>query len=445
MIAQLLDKMSPRNLMPKLPLLLFVGLCATRGKSQNDKLHLYLRKSRALRLAGLEKKDHLKDYRSPAGVPTLVPTVAPVAQPTVIPTDAPSLAPTTIAPTTDSEPLCELVESPPMGSNGNTIAGRIGAGFGPSTCGFPLYPGTIGMNQRYYYSEIGPFYNPSPEPTCTTVSIDPGTCVGDTFNTIVHVAAFTEFNPLDIGENYLGDVGARDDFFEFQFFAPGDSKFYVVGQQILDINSPDNGEGCVFSAAVEIGTGNCGFTSPPTMEITSSPTAVPTTGAPSITPQPTLPHPEVCKIVESLPLGSNGNTISGRIGASFGATTCGLSFYPGTIGFEPRYYSEVGPFYNPSPEPACTTVSIDPGTCVSKVNEHTLVHVTAFTEFNPLDIGENYLGDVGVTDDIFEFQFFAPGDSQFYVVGQQILDINSPDNGEGCVFSVAVGIGQGCP
>ena len=70
--------------------------------------------------------------------------------------------------------------------------------------------------------------------------------------------------------------------------------------------------------------------------------------------------------------------------------------------------------------------------------QNTLIHTVAFSDFNPSAIHENYLGDVGVTDTAFSFQFFVPGNSEFYVVGQQILGISTAENGEGCVFSVTV-------
>ena len=72
------------------------------------------------------------------------------------------------------------------------------------------------------------------------------------------------------------------------------------------------------------------------------------------------------------------------------------------------------------------------------------MHVAAFTAFNPMDIGEGYLGDVADADMAFEFSFDVDPNEEFVVIGQQILDIDAPDNGNGCVFSVVVSIGDSC-
>ena len=141
------------------------------------------------------------------------------------------------------------IASPPLGSSGTTMKGRILASFGPTTCGFSVYPGSIGDQERYY-EEIGPFFNPIQDPICVTVEIDIGTCVSSAGNTLIHTAAFSDFNPNDIGQHFLGDVGSRDDSFSFQFFVPPMTQFYIVGQQIRDIATQENGEGCVFSVTV---------------------------------------------------------------------------------------------------------------------------------------------------------------------------------------------------
>lgn len=123
--------------------------------------------------------------------------------------------------------------------------------------------------------------------------------------------------------------------------------------------------------------------------------------------------------------------------------------YPGSITTEERYYEEIGPFRNPSSDCACVTVNFDRGNCVD--GSTTLVHATAFTEFVPSDVQEdllnNYLGDIRETDAVFTFEFSVPGDTTFYIVGQQFLPINDDDeNGTGCVFSVNVTINfnEGC-
>jgi hypothetical protein len=105
---------------------------------------------------------------------------------------------------------------------------------------------------------VGPFQNPSLNLVCTTVTIDPGTCVNSGGNVLIHATAYTTFDPLNPSLTYMGDVGKPDDFDSFSFVTQPNGQFFVVGQQVLDIISPDqNGEGCQFSATVEFGEGAC--------------------------------------------------------------------------------------------------------------------------------------------------------------------------------------------
>jgi hypothetical protein len=72
---------------------------------------------------------------------------------------------------------------------------------------------------------------------------------------LIHGTAYTVFDPDNITDGYLGDAG---EFLVFQFFLQPSAEFFVVGQQIQDIQiGGENGAGCVFSATVEIGTGTC--------------------------------------------------------------------------------------------------------------------------------------------------------------------------------------------
>jgi len=72
------------------------------------------------------------------------------------------------------------------------------------------------------------------------------------------------------------------------------------------------------------------------------------------------------------------------------------------------------------------------------------VFATAYSSFNPQDLSSGYLGDIGVPGSASEFSFNVPPNEEFFVVGQQIRDINATDNGSGCVFSVVASFG-GCP
>ena len=89
------------------------------------------------------------------------------------------------------------------------------------------------------------------------------------------------------------------------------------------------------------------------------------------------------------------------------------------------------------------TVNFYPGNCVS--SSSTLVFATAFSQFNPSDISQNYLGDVRQTDSTFVFEFSVDAGAEFYFIGQQILDIAADDNGVDCVFTIQVGFDEVCP
>ena len=131
--------------------------------------------------------------------PDQVPTEIPNQAPTLTPVD-----PSTPLPPANFKPFCESVNL--LGDNGP----RIGGSFTGSTCGFPpVYPGSVGEEPRYF-SKIGPFVNASPDPSCITVDIDPGTCVSDAGFPLIHTTAFTDFDPSNSGDGYLGDVGVMD-------------------------------------------------------------------------------------------------------------------------------------------------------------------------------------------------------------------------------------------
>lgn len=398
-----------------------------RTQEQERQLHFKKRHPKFRGTTGdrIPKKNYLQDFRQSS--PTVAPSPLPsTVTPTIETTQEPS------SPMT--QPLCTFVDSPPLGSSGNTMIGRIGASFGPTTCDWPqLYPGFLGDLERWY-EVIGPFVNPNADPTCTRVLVDRGTCVNSSGNTLVHVTAFTEFDPSDRGRGYLGSVGNTDDFFEFEFIVPGNQEFYIVGQQILDrIFAINNGEDCVFSVAVEIGTETCSL---------NTPTVAPTTAV------PTQPVPDYCVLADSPPLGSSGTTIFGKIQEDFSGVTLDCSpdrMYRGTDddGLE-RYYEVVGPFQNPSADPVCAWIQLYGLSSFDCVFDSSgpRVHLVAYTAFDEAEISQGYLGDVGFPSGNFAFRILVPGAGQFYVVGQQIRDILSGADDEGCVFSIGVEIGE---
>jgi hypothetical protein len=136
-----------------------------------------------------------------------------------------------------------------------TSDGRIGISFEGTVCG--SNPGSIpfGESERFYQL-IGPFQNPTADLACTSVTMNLGDCVNGAGERLVHGTAYTVFDPGNINDGYLGQAGAD---MVFQFFLEPSAEFFVVGQQIQDIEfGGDDAAGCVFSATVEIGTGTCG-------------------------------------------------------------------------------------------------------------------------------------------------------------------------------------------
>ncbi len=92
----------------------------------------------------------------------------------------------------------------------------------PSVCepmkGFPgVIAGTYAYRTHTYYNN-GPAQ-------CVTVSFDVGTC-----DTNVHLTAYAgSFNPADLSQNYLGDVGSSTTQ-SFSFMAPANSAVILMAQ-----------------------------------------------------------------------------------------------------------------------------------------------------------------------------------------------------------------------
>lgn len=291
--------------------------------------------------------------------------------------------------------------------------------------------------------------NENDEDTCVTVRLDYGNCILGARSVQAFVGAFTSFDPNDIGQNFLGTVGSPNDYSEFSFpLGAEDQEFYIVMQQVRDLEEPDNGAGCVMSVEVQIGSGTCSTSRP-----TVAPTIPPTAG-PTVTLAPTSSPLALCQSWDSSPLGSSGTTLTERIvGDSFGLplfpTSCGSDgegTFPDTYTFGGAvfYYEQVGPFRNPNDsQPSCMRVIVDPGTCQQPGSAgRSLVLVAAYTQFNPFVINQNYLGGFNDPQLIEEFGFVVQADESFYVVAHQIAATFEPDNGTGCVFSVTVEVDE---
>lgn len=426
------------------------------GDRENKIRELHLRhRHRQFAQGELFKNDHLKDFRR-GGTSTVAPSALrpPTPAPTPSPTLSPSLYPSaeTDLPPFNGDTLCARAEFPPLGQSGTTISGRMFSWIYPTTCdclsraNFCEYVGTIGDLTRFY-EQVGPFRNPSSKRSCASVTLDYGTCTIGARFVQVNIGAFTEFNPDDIGQNYLGSVGDTSSYNEFGFPVQGNEQFYVVIQQVRDVLATDNGEGCEMSVQVQIGPGTC-FTKSPTSAPSSLPSSSPTKA--DVTSRPTVSPLPLCESQTFPPLGSSATTIVERIeGDSFGLpfveTDCfhyGQDFSPrNTFGGAEFYYALLGPFRNPNNEESCFRVSIDLGTCI--LNGRSLVLVAAHSRFNPTTISGNYLGgfnDPSNTNQAFGFR--VKGGETFEIVAQQIGATIDPDNGAGCVLSVVVEVDE---
>ena len=91
-----------------------------------------------------------------------------------------------------------------------------------STCDMPKpFPGATETQTPYDMFE---FCNNGPE-QCITVTLDVGTCDSD-----VHLIAYIgAFNPLNLAENYAGDIGNSESQ-PFSFTVPSKQHLFIVAQ-----------------------------------------------------------------------------------------------------------------------------------------------------------------------------------------------------------------------
>jgi hypothetical protein len=155
--------------------------------------------------------------------------------------------------------------------NDPTMTGRLGRDGVPSTCDTPkACPAPADAVVRHY--EAHRYYNTSLNPQCVTVSVV-NNC-GD--NALLSAVYLDDFNPTNVCENYLGDMGAAGPDFSYSFTVPAGRSYVVV---VLE-NSADVGcqsytlsvNQCLVGTAIPTVTGT-----PPTA--TPSTTRTPTVTA----------------------------------------------------------------------------------------------------------------------------------------------------------------------
>ena len=129
----------------------------------------------------------------------------------------------------------------------------------------------------------------------------------------------------------------------------------------------------------------------------------------------------------------NGPQVNGRITRDEVVSTCenGKEF-PGRFGNVNREFEVIGPFWNQDPEQVCVVITWDFGTCIDLGD--VLVHPSAYTELNPANLTEGYLGDNG-SSEIDQFSFLLDGSNTFFMVFQQVIGGTAGIN---CTFQFRV-------
>ncbi|HEX8218472.1 MAG TPA: hypothetical protein VF914_04565, partial [Chloroflexia bacterium] len=199
------------------------------------------------------------------------PNCVAASTPTAIPTNTGT--PATATRTPSPVPTACAGGTSVMGSidtNDPTMTGRLGRDGVPSSCGTPkVCPGPVEGDNRQRHYDTYRYFNNTLNPQCVTVSIVEN--CGD--NALLSAVYLDDFNPQNVCENYLGDMGSAGPDFSYSFTVPAGRSYVVV---VLE-NSEDVGcasytlnvNQCLVGTAVPTVTGT-----PPTA--TPSPTRSPT-------------------------------------------------------------------------------------------------------------------------------------------------------------------------
>ncbi|MBP8972715.1 MAG: hypothetical protein KBH93_02475 [Anaerolineae bacterium] len=125
-----------------------------------------------------------------------------------------------------------------LGPGAGVMSARLFRDGVPSGCGAgsKAFPGTLAGDN--YYLVFGPYG--AVDASCVTINFDTGTCAYS-----AHAMAYLDgFNPGNLAEGYLGDVGSSLSQ-PFSFNIPGGHSFYIVVQSNFGL--ADVGLPCTFS------------------------------------------------------------------------------------------------------------------------------------------------------------------------------------------------------
>lgn len=137
-------------------------------------------------------------------------------------------------------------------------SGRLYRDGVPSTCAGKTCPGLFSGGPWNY--EVVSVYNCSPAPACITVT---STWTGD----MIHTSAYSgPYNPLNICQNYLGDIGSSTSGLPFSFTAPAYGTLYFV-LQFTATNGTAN-----YTLTIDgVGTGAPTIVTPPDVTLNNVP------------------------------------------------------------------------------------------------------------------------------------------------------------------------------
>lgn len=352
-----------------------------------------------------------------------------------------ALAPTsTRTPTRTNTPLPTATACTVNGAISPTDAvqhGRIVTLLGQSTCENPrAFPGTFDTLDRNYDEYY--YVNNTNAPVCVTVHLT-NTCLS---GTLLQSAAYLgHFNPNNLGENYLGDVGPGVlNNSSYSFTVPANSQYVVVVNPLLPLDlctsyslqvSTASGGVCPIQVTpTATSTGGTATSTPTANSATRTAVATQTSGAGTQTAvasqtqgalTPTaLPTATACVVTGSL--GATDPLQVGQVnGLLLPPTSCQNSRgYPGSLDLLNRHY-DAYTYHNSSNSAICVTVNIN-NSCGSAI----LLQSTAYLgSFDPDNIGTNYLGDVGpgiLNNSTYSFN--VPANSDYVVVINEVLPLS---------------------
>lgn len=129
-------------------------------------------------------------------------------------------------------PGSQIINSSLDGANGPFQDGRLFRDALASTCAGKPFPGPFNIGTQNNYIEH--VFAPASSGSCVTVNFNVGTC-----GTGVFAGAYlNSYNPLNLGENYIGDLGASITQ-SFSFQVPAGNQLVLVATSVNGVTTCD--------------------------------------------------------------------------------------------------------------------------------------------------------------------------------------------------------------